>query len=187
MTFQQRINRLKLRRYRNIEWSDEKYLQYIQNFNTIDKTNTEILHLESAYEKIIVLIEQINNTDIHLLDDDENCTDEYFKMIDELEELEPLKIFNINPSQLYREKEKELHDYQININKIYQKYFTNDKVYMESLDNIDIKIYKIKIFNLQQENELKKLLELNISYEVINNKLLWLYEKKIQLITNEDS
>jgi hypothetical protein len=182
MTFQQRFNRLKLCRYRNIEWSDEKYLQYIENFNSIDKTNTEILHLESAYEKIIVLNEQINNTDIHF-DHDENCTDEYFKMTDELEELEPSIFLNINPSQLYREKEKELHDYQININKIYQKYFTNDKVYMESLDNIDIKIYKIKIFNLQKENELKKLLELVISYEVINHKLLHLYERKIQLIT----
>jgi hypothetical protein len=164
----------------NIEWSDEQYSQYIQNFNfNIDEINNEISNLESAYEKLIVLNEQIKNTNIHHYRH-KNCSDEYFKMIDELDEID---IFDSKYSHLLRKKEEEVNDYQININKIYQKYFTNDKVYMESLDNIDIKIYKIKIFNLQQKKELKKLLELVISYEVINHKLLHLYEKKIQLIT----
>ena len=166
------------------EWSDEQYSQYIQNFNfNIDEINNEISNLESAYEKIIVLNKQIKNTDIHRYGR-EFCTDEYFKMIDELDEIDA---FDSKYSQLLQKKEEEVNDYQIKINKIYQKYFTNDKVYMESLDNIDIKIYKIKIFNLQQKKELKKLLELVISYEVINHKLLHLYETKITLITSEDS
>ena len=61
-----------------IEWSDEQYSQYIQNFNfNIDEINNEISNLESAYEKIIVLNKQIKNTDIHRYRH-KLCTDEYF-------------------------------------------------------------------------------------------------------------
>jgi len=212
--------------------------QYLQNFNTINEIDNEILNLESAYERIIVLNKQITDTNIQKYNIDEynKITKDYNKYnmllkrkrnsihqrqhqhqhlqqhlqqkgeilptldidlaINELENMYDKEIKNHQPYSLSRsstfssnfdcykqQKEGEVMRYKKHINQIYQIYFSNDKIYMESLENTDIKFYKINIFNLQQNKELKKLVELIISDELLKQKLYGLYEKKIQLIT----
>ena len=203
--------------------------QYLENFNTINEIDNEILNLESAYERIIVLNKQITDTNIQKYNIDEynKITKDYDKYnmllkrkhdsihqhpqqkgknlptpdidlaINELENMYANEIkesknqyskssisnFTSNFYHYKQQKEGEVKHYKTCINQIYQIYFTNDKIYMESLENTDIKFYKINIFNLQQNKELKKLLELVISNELLKQKLYGLYEKKIQLIT----
>ena len=88
-----------------------------------------------------------------------------------------------NLSRVYDSAEKEVMQYKTHINNIYQIYFTHEKLYMESFENTEIKFYKINIFNLQQKKELKKLLEHNISEELLQQKLYGLYEKQIKILT----
>jgi predicted GIY-YIG superfamily endonuclease len=83
----------------------------------------------------------------------------------------------------FHSEQSKVTTYKYQINQIYQTYFSNNKIYMESHDNTDIKFYKINIFNLQQKKELKKLLEQVTSEDLLKQKLSGLYEKKISILT----
>jgi hypothetical protein len=71
----------------------------------------------------------------------------------------------------------------INIIGIYIQLFVNDKIYIESEDNKIIKLYKLQAFNLEKKKELKELLRIHISEELVKMKLEGLYEKKISILS----
>ena len=65
------------------------------------------------------------------------------------------------------------------INDIYCMYFDNDPIYMKSINNIDIKLYKIVSFNLEKRKELQLIIDEYTSIDNIKSMLKELYKKKI--------
>ena len=70
------------------------------------------------------------------------------------------------------------------INYYYGQLFVNDKIYLESQANLTIKLYKLQAFNLEKKKELKELLNIHTSEELIKMKLEGLYEKKISILSS---
>ena len=59
---------------------------------------------------------------------------------------------------------------------------TYDNLFLNSENNIDIKVLKLKIFNLEKKKELQEILNIHISEDIIKQKLSALYEKKISIL-----
>jgi hypothetical protein len=72
----------------------------------------------------------------------------------------------------------------LKINYYYGQLFVNDKIYLESQANLTIKLYKLQAFNLEKKKELKELLNIHTSEELIKMKLEGLYEKKISILSS---
>ncbi len=183
--------------------------KYLDNFKNMEEINIAIDSLEKVYEKIIILNHQIKQTNkfdakkynqtIIDIKELENIIIALQQKLQEYEQASrnrnPNYIYPTNQSindkrdelnRLRREKqtlESELSNFN-DINYIYKLLFVNDKIYLESEDNKNIKLYKLQSFNLEKKNELKELLNIHTSEELIKMKLEGLYEKKISLLSN---
>ncbi len=190
--------------YRNCDYKEcslnNKFniVKYIERFSNICDINFEIDRLDKIYEQIIILNSQINTTS----NIDINIAKQYITAKKELEKIN--KEYNPRPTRVnspeyisYQSKIKPFNDlisdfqmkygnysYQFiqHVNNIYALYFTNNQLYINSENNIEIKIYKLMTFNLEKKNELKKILDIERSEEIIKMKLEGLYEKKIYIL-----
>ena len=88
-----------------------------------------------------------------------------------------------NVREILSRVEAEKQNYNTMINVLYKKYFDNNDIYIYSEDNINIKFYKLNIFNLEKKKELKDLLNIHTSEELVKMKLEGLYEKKISILS----
>lgn len=78
-----------------------------------------------------------------------------------------------------RSMDGRIHNEFSRINDIYCMYFDNDPIYMKSINNIDIKLYKIVSFNLEKRKELQLIIDEYTSIDNIKSMLKELYKKKI--------
>jgi hypothetical protein len=170
--------------------------KYLEAFNNIDLINQEIELLEKVYEQIIILNYQIANTsgfdNMYII----KYLDNKITKINEQLKIERSKHFqNINHTniqQLEQEKREltskllEVNGHRSfdSINMMYRIYFKNDNIFIESENTYIIKIYKLHIFNLEKQKELKELLDIHTSQNLIKMKLTGLYENKIDILKN---
>ncbi len=192
----------------NNKFNIKKYLEEFKEFYTI---NEEIDKLEKVYEEIIILNHQINSTNQFDIDKYNKLVPD-IKELDiiilslqkKLEEIEkspdndPKYRCKYSPQRnaLLQEKRNEIFELQkeksvlqsqlssINIIPIYEKLFVNDKLYIANPDNNVIKLYKLQAFNLEKKKDLKGLLSVHTSEDLIKMKLSGLYEKKIEMLTS---
>ncbi len=158
----------------------ELYLEDFKNIIDIDK---EIEILDKVYGQIIILNHQINATDEIYKKPDIYQYENLKKIIAEYDfkkSQQKPSIYDLRQQLLHCEAHKQ--NYENMINYIYKEYFINDKIYLESNKNLDIKFYKLNIFNIQKKKELKNILDIYTSEDIIKQKLLGLYEKKISII-----
>ncbi len=169
-------------------------LKYLERFANMDNIDSEINRLEKIYEQIIILNHQIKQTNIF---DKEN--DIKKKELEEKIKInsEKLSIYSRDCHKYNTELQEariilqELNNSlgQINLNNdnshiscMYKQYFVNDPLYINYESNKEIKRYKLTIFNLEKKKELKKILDVEKSEDIIKQKLEGLYEKKITLM-----
>ncbi len=181
--------------------------KYLENFKNMEEINNAIDSVEKVYEQIIILNYQIimtNKFDAKKYNqsiiDIKELDGIIIALQQKLQEYEqasrtrnPNYIYPTNQSindkrdelnRLRREKqtlESELSNYN-DFNYIYKLFFVNDKIYLDSGNNISIKLYKLQAFNLEKKKELKELLLIHTSEELVKMKLEGLYEKKISRI-----
>ncbi len=169
-------------------------LKYVKKFANMDDIDSEINKLEKVYEQIIILNHQIKQTNIF---DKENDIKKK-ELEDKIKENgEKLSIYSRDcrkyntEYQEARTIQQELNNSlgQINLNNdighinvIYKMYFVNDPIYINDHSNQKIKRYKLNIFNLEKKKELKEILNIEKSEDIIKEKLEGLYKKKILLI-----
>lgn len=186
--------------------------KYLENFKDMSQINWELQSLEKVFEQIIILNHQIKITnqfdvkkynqiitDIKELDsiilsiqqklqDIEKSPDNYRIPQNCKYSLEKRSLLNEKGTEIQKLfEEKRLLQSQlcsINIFGIYGQLFVNDKIYIESEDNKIIKLYKLQTFNLEKKKELKELLLIHTSEELVKMKLEGLYEKKISILSN---
>lgn len=171
------------------------YLTYENDDNELTKINklyeinSEINKISILYEKIIVLKSQIDNTNQFNYKSIE-IRKEYIKAKDELEKIRKElnntdNMINYKIKQKYLDmKELEFYNMQReilylndnNINNVYNRFINND------CSDIDIKLYKLIIFNLEKKAELKEHLKDYYNEENVKLILSELYEKKIKLL-----
>ncbi len=191
----------------NNKFNIQKYLEEFKEFYMIDE---EINKLEKVYEEIIILNHQINITnqfDINkynkLITDIKELDIIILSLQKKLEEIEtspdndPKYRYNKYSQQrkdLLQEKRNEIFELQkeksvlqsqlnsISIIPFYEKLFVNDKIYIHNKDNDVIKLCKLQVFNLEKKKELKGLLSVHTSEDLIKMKLSGLYEKKIKML-----
>ncbi len=182
--------------------------KYLENFKNLEEIESAIDSLEKVYEQIIILNHQIkitNQFDMKKYNqrviDIKELDGIILSLQQKLPEYEqasrtrnPNYIYRTNQtindkrlelSKLFEEKTTLQHELNnINYNYIYKQLFVNDKIYLESEDNKIIKLYKLQSFNLEKKKELKDLLNIHTSEELITMKLEGLYEKKISILSN---
>jgi hypothetical protein len=166
---------------------------YLDEFKYINQINTEIHILEKVYGQISILNHQIketNNFDVKKYkkysDDNDkynNINERYNILVsnerrsqtaaDELKKLEYSKEMFSNSRNIYN-------DYNTRMDKIYRELFIIDMPFNNGI----IKMSKLIIFNLEKKKELKDLLNIHTSEDLIKMKLEGLYEKKISILTN---
>jgi hypothetical protein len=174
------------------------YLTYENDDNELTKINklyeinSEINKIEILYEKIIALKSQIDNTNQFNYKSIE-IRKEYIKAKDELEKIRKElnntdNMINYKIKQKYLDmKELEFYNMQReilylndnNINNVYNRFINND------CSDIDIKLYKLIIFNLEKKTELKEHLKDYYNEENVKLILSELYEKKINMLQIE--
>ncbi len=157
------------------------------------KINIEIDKMEKVYEQILILNYQIKQTDNFDVKKYKKYSYENYKYnninerynilishdrrsqtaADELKKLEYSKEMFSNSRDIYN-------DYNRRIDTIYREFFIGDNY----LNNGIFKMYKLTIFNLEKKKELKELLNIHTSEDLIKMKLEGLYEKKISLLSN---
>ncbi len=178
--------------------------KYLSEFKTIGDINNALKHLEQIYEKIVILNNQIAQTKQYTIKEfkefkELSCEyEEYKKLIDKSESIQkinkrpgtdPTYAENLIKIQIMDQKYRSGCGIRnIVISKIqqisndYSNYFNNDKLYIQDTTNIDIKFCKLIEFNLERKKEMKQILELIISEEIIKMKLMGLYEKKFKMM-----
>lgn len=171
--------------------------KYIEGFNNLDSIDIEINKLEKVYEQIIILNCQINTTksfnpNINKQEYEEKLNkinEEYNKLHKcsnslSFKELQEKKELLRKEQEIARIKLSEINssDDIGHINNVYKTFFVNDIIYMRTDVNKTIKKYKLYIFHLEKKKELKGLLNIHISEDLIKMKLSGLYEKKISIL-----
>ena len=146
---------------------DKRYniKKYLESFKDIRIIDGEIKKLEYLYEQIIILNTQITQCDI----------------------IEKMSVRQVSEYNGAIQNWYKQHNYPRH--KIYNRYHDIynhlEDIYIESMDNIDIKKYKFKIFHLERKKELKDIFDIHISEELIKMKLSGLFEMKISMLTRE--
>jgi hypothetical protein len=178
--------------------------KYLKDFTDITSIGREIDKLEIVYEQIIILNQQIIRTSIFDPNNKKEYEDKLEKNSEEFKLYFPTTISSTSGRVyqevmiLHKEKIESLQQEQRSIlnklqsikdgfndiNNIYKQLFINDKIYLESQDNQTIKLYKLRAFNLEKKKELKELLNIHTSEDLIKMKLEGLYEKKISILSN---
>uniref|UniRef100_A0A6C0HVQ8 CCHC-type domain-containing protein n=1 Tax=viral metagenome TaxID=1070528 RepID=A0A6C0HVQ8_9ZZZZ len=188
----------------------QKYLEEFIDTNI----DMEINKLEIIYEQIIILNHKINCssdrfdinkykkiiTDIKELDSIILSIQQKMQDIEKSPDNEPItrnRGYSSNKRSLLNAKHTEKQKLETeknslfsqltnfnDINYYYGQLFINDKIYLESQANQIIKLYKLRAFNLEKKKELKELLNIHTSEELIKMKLEGLYEKKISILSN---
>jgi hypothetical protein len=157
--------------------------------NKLYEINSEINKIEILYEKIIVLKCQIDNTNQFNYKSIE-MRKEYIKAKDELDKIRKelnntdnminykikQKYLDMKELEFYNMQREILYLHDNNINNVYNRIINND------CSDIDIKLYKLIIFNLEKKAELKELLKDYYNEENVKLILSELYEKKIKLL-----
>ena len=93
---------------------------------------------------------------------------------------QPHTILDIQIDELLKKiNQNNINTDNVMINNIYREYFVNDPIYMQSTDNIDIKLYKIVNFNLEKKKELAIIMDEYKSIDNIKSMLRDLYQKQI--------
>jgi hypothetical protein len=184
---------------------------YLDSFDTLDKVNTKIKEIKTAYEQIIILNTQIEQTSEFNLD---MCKDiqedlikkkEFEEIVKEIKELQVImNKLSVNDTSRRELKNKlnSLCDKKYSyiplenrgsfqyifykIETIYKNIFIENnsnefKTILANLPN-EIKLLELINYNLDRKNELKKLLIEHVSEDDVKNKLYKLYEKRIKLI-----
>ncbi len=182
---------------------------YLEGFKEFDKIDEEINKLEKIYEEILILNHQINSTNQFDIDKYNKLVPD-IKELDiiiislqkKLEEIEKSPDndpkyrckYSQQRKDLLQEKRNEIFELQkeqsvlqsqlnsISIIPFYEKLFVNDKIYIHNQDNDVIKLCKLQVFNLEKKKELKGLLNIHTSEDLIKMKLSGLYEKKIKML-----
>ncbi len=186
--------------YRNCDYkecpSNNKFniKKYLEDFKEISSISIEIDKLDKVYEHIIILNHEINTTNI-FNKENHNKKIELEKTLQEINEKLTLYQSNYRKYNTEQQEARKIQQELINkiaqfnsatdhyhINNIYRIYFTNNQIYMDSLSNTEIKKYKLEVFNIQKKKELKEILEIHTSEDIIKQKLSGLYEKKISML-----
>ena len=158
----------------------------------------EIKNIDDTYEKVLILNSVIKNTDTFNISQYMIKHKEYHKILEERQillnkfyeerKLQP-EIYKHHRVPTIVEKQIselniKMRDIKIDtdnvmINNIYSAYFVNDEIYMQSMDNIDIKLYKIVRLNLEKKKELAIIMDEYKSIDNIKLMLQDLYQKQI--------
>ena len=166
-----------------------------------------IKKLDKVYERVLILNNIIKNTDSYDINKYMIKFKEYHELQTERQKLQDKwnkeekpqiitldngSLMRVGPKrkgptileQQIRELDIKINQNNINtdndiINNIYRKYFVNDPIYMQSDDNIDIKLYKIVNFNLEKRKELAIIMDEYKSIDNIKSMLRDLYQKQI--------
>jgi predicted GIY-YIG superfamily endonuclease len=192
--------------YRDCPLNNKFNIQkYLEEFKEFDKIDEEINKLEKVYEQIIILNNQISRTNIINIDEYKECVHKQKNYEDKIKELQALSINNDTSNinryekqdknrQFHQEMQKinqqklenmeKLNRY-ISISSIYRDFFVNDIIYIHYQDNILIKLYKLQAFNLEKKKQLKELLNIHTSEDLIKMKLEGLYKKKIIILNSK--
>jgi hypothetical protein len=159
--------------------------------------NEEIKKLDDIYEKVLILNDIIKNTEEYNISSYMEKYKKYQVLQEQITILRPqfLDELRLLTGRLLVERptmtekhigiiNKEVDQINISkdnsmINKTFNKYFNCDEIYMKSMDNIDIKLYKIVSFNLKKRKELKMIMDEYKSIDNIKFKLQELYQKHI--------
>lgn len=162
----------------------------LTKINELNKINDEINEMHNLYEQIIVLKNNIDNTNkfnnksIEKRKEYIKAKNELEKLIKEQRNFDYMNAHMINPKTL-RMKEEEFNNMRRELlyledDSIHHKYNT----YINNNDcfDCDIKFYKLIIYNLEQKAKLKELLKNYYNEETIKLILTELYEKKINLL-----
>ncbi len=185
--------------------------EYLEKYKDMGQICMELDALEKVYEKIIILNHQIkitNQFDVkkynQLITDIKELDGIILSIQQKLQDIEkspdtgriPQNFkYSTQKNLLLQEKRDEIQKLvtekqalsiqlnSINIIGIYIQLFVNDKIYIESEDNKIIKLYKLQAFNLEKKKELKELLRIHTSEELVKMKLEGLYEKKISILS----
>ena len=138
---------------------DERYniRKYLESFTDYINRINEIDKLERTYEQVIVLnfkITQCNNIEKLIEQHSDNTEKE--------------SIYNSAINEWYKQN--------------YLQFMCRTEIYLNTEINIDIKKLKFKIFHLETKKELKKVLNIHISEELIKMKLIGLFEMNISIL-----
>ncbi len=179
---------------------DNNLRLYLEEFIYLWKIEEEIEKLEKIYEHIIILNNQINKTNSINIDEFKklsNDYDKYYQLDEQYKKLHE-QAHKTGNQQLFKElretqekmnlynQSKSMFEYNNNyINTIYKEHFVNDNIYVISNNNMIIKIYKLIVLNMEKKKQLKDILDIYTSEDLIKTKLSALYEKKINILKND--
>ena len=174
--------------------------EYISKFNTLDELSDEIIRIKSMYDTIIQIQEYINITNkynIKLIDDIKKCNEIKYKIDKITTEIQNKyggrHSFNNTEENNRRNLEQKKQDLnneyskcvnnpehnRMDIGHAWNQCFKGEQIY--PINESDLIIYKLMIFNLENKAKLK---ELVIEFKTDKNMKLilsYLYEKKIKL------
>jgi predicted GIY-YIG superfamily endonuclease len=172
--------------------------KYLSEFKTIGDINNELKKLEELYRKFIILNNQIKETNQYNLKEFKEFTElkcdaeKCQKLSDELNKYRHTRQPTNDIKQQIINLEQQLTSFKTKYgvqHNIYSNYISKSRTICESarllncnISDEDINFCKLIEFNLERKNEMKQILELIISEEIVKMKIIGLYEKKFKMM-----